>query len=54
MANIKITVEYDGTDYCGWQYQKNTAKTIQYQLEKALSRINKSPVRVHGAGRTDA
>lgn len=54
MCNIKITVEYDGSNYCGWQLQKNTDQTIQAQLEKAVSRLNKSPVRVYGAGRTDS
>ncbi|MFW5984914.1 MAG: tRNA pseudouridine(38-40) synthase TruA [Halanaerobiaceae bacterium] len=54
MANIKIVVEYDGTDYHGWQLQKNTSDTIQGKLETAVSRLNKSKVRVHGAGRTDA
>ena len=54
MANFKVTVEYDGTDYNGWQVQKNTQSTIQNQLEKAVSCLNKKKVRVHGAGRTDA
>lgn len=54
MDNIKITVEYDGTNYHGWQIQKNVEPTIQQKIEKALTLINKSPVRIHGAGRTDA
>ena len=54
MANFKITVEYDGTAYNGWQIQKNTDETIQNYLEKAATRLNKKPVRVQGAGRTDA
>ncbi|MTI60546.1 MAG: tRNA pseudouridine(38-40) synthase TruA [Firmicutes bacterium] len=52
--NIKITLEYDGTNYSGWQKQKNTTKTIQGVLEKSLSKINKEPVGLTGAGRTDA
>ncbi|SFL90658.1 tRNA pseudouridine(38-40) synthase TruA [Halanaerobium salsuginis] len=52
--NYKITLEYDGSNYSGWQIQKNTAQTIQQKLEEALTTLNKSRVRVTGAGRTDA
>lgn len=54
MYNIKLTLEYDGTNYSGWQIQKNTSNTIQEELEKALTIINKKPVKVQGSGRTDA
>lgn len=54
MQNTKLTLEYDGTAYSGWQIQKNTDKTIQQILEKALTRINKKAVKIIGAGRTDA
>lgn len=54
MRNIKLTLEYDGTNYSGWQTQRNTPNTIQEKLEKALTSINKKPVKVYGAGRTDA
>ncbi|MFP4661199.1 MAG: tRNA pseudouridine(38-40) synthase TruA [Halanaerobiales bacterium] len=54
MQNIKLTLEYDGTNYSGWQIQKNTPHTIQQRLQEALSRINKKPVKVQGASRTDA
>ncbi len=54
MRNIMITIEYDGTNYQGWQYQKHTDKTIQETLEKKLSKLNKSKVNVIGAGRTDS
>ena len=54
MTNIKITVDYDGTEYCGWQLQENTGATIQNKLEQAVSRLNKTQTRVHGAGRTDS
>lgn len=50
---IKITLEYDGTDYAGWQYQPDVA-TVQGTVEEALAKILKEPVRVHGAARTDA
>ncbi|MGM0410244.1 MAG: tRNA pseudouridine(38-40) synthase TruA [Bacillota bacterium] len=54
MSNIKITVEYDGSNYQGWQFQKHTNKTIQEVLENKLGKLNKSPVKVIGAGRTDS
>ncbi|MFW5972047.1 MAG: tRNA pseudouridine(38-40) synthase TruA [Bacillota bacterium] len=54
MRNIKLTIEYDGTRYSGWQIQKNTLLTIQQKLQDALTVINKRPVKVQGASRTDA
>ena len=50
---IKLTLEYDGTGYAGWQVQPDVA-TVQGALEEALEKILKEPTRVHGAGRTDA
>ena len=52
--NIRITLEYDGSRYDGWQKQGNTAHTIQGKLETVLSRMIGEPVAVQGAGRTDA
>lgn len=52
--NIKITLQYDGTRYDGWQKQGNTDKTIQGKLEQVLEKMAGIPVSVHGAGRTDA
>jgi tRNA pseudouridine38-40 synthase len=49
---IKLTLEYDGTNYSGWQLQAHH-ETIQGRIEAALKTIFKQPVRVHGAGRTD-
>lgn len=48
----KIAVEYDGTNYFGWQVQNN-GPTIQGQLQKALLKIFKTKVKLLGSGRTD-
>lgn len=53
MRNVKVVVEYDGTDYFGFQYQPNVP-TIQGELERVLARILKEKVTVYGSGRTDA
>ena len=52
--NYKITIQYEGTRYDGWQKQGNTENTIQGKLEKVLERMAGQPVEVHGSGRTDA
>ena len=52
--NYKLTIQYDGTRYDGWQRQGSTDNTIQGKLEGVLSRLAGQPVEVHGAGRTDA
>ena len=52
MPRIKLTIEYDGTEYNGWQYQKNN-KTIQGSIEQALKTIFKKEIKIVGAGRTD-
>ena len=54
MYNYKLTIQYDGTRYRGWQVQGNTDQTIQGKLEGVLSRLTGQPVEVHGSGRTDA
>ncbi len=51
--NYRMTVAYDGTAYSGFQIQVDRP-TIQGELEEALARLTTKPVRVHGAGRTDA
>jgi tRNA pseudouridine38-40 synthase len=53
MPVIKLTLQYDGTDYVGWQRQPN-GTSIQELLEGALAPIEGTAVTVHGAGRTDA
>ena len=51
--NFKLTIQYDGTDFHGWQMQ-NELRTVQGELTKALSLIEGRDVVVHGSGRTDA
>ncbi len=53
MRTVLLTLEYDGTSYVGWQVQPN-GPSIQAELERALGTILQGPVRVTGAGRTDA
>lgn len=53
MRNIRLTLEYDGGGYYGWQVQASLP-TIQGVIERALSTITQLPVRLIGAGRTDA
>jgi tRNA pseudouridine38-40 synthase len=50
---IKLRLEYDGTDYSGWQYQSGQ-DSIQARLEEVIERVLGEKVRVRGAGRTDA
>lgn len=51
--NIKLTLEYDGTRYHGWQVQAS-GETIQGVLERAVSTLMGVPIRIIGSGRTDA
>jgi tRNA pseudouridine38-40 synthase len=53
MRNLKLTIAYDGTDYCGWQVQPGRP-TIQGLLETALAELEGAAVKLHGSGRTDA
>ena len=53
MKRVALLVQYDGSNYSGWQRQKN-AKTVQEILEKALFKITKKNVKTFAAGRTDA
>lgn len=53
MPRVLLTIQYLGTRYAGWQAQTN-ALSIQQVMEEALAAIYGSPLRIHGAGRTDA
>ncbi|MDR7857660.1 tRNA pseudouridine(38-40) synthase TruA [Tissierella sp.] len=52
MKNIKLTIEYEGTNYSGWQRQNNCI-TIQGKLEEALEQMTKEKINLLGSGRTD-
>lgn len=53
MRNIKLTIEYDGTDYSGWQTQPGFP-TVQKTIENCLSKITNENIKIHGSGRTDS
>ena len=52
MFNYQIKIEYDGSKFVGWQFQKNGI-SIQEKIEKALKKIFKKKIKINGAGRTD-
>ena len=52
--NYRLTIQYDGTRYNGWQRQNNTSSTIQGKLEAILTRMAGCEVEIQGSGRTDA
>jgi len=54
MRNIKLSLQYDGTRYDGWQKQGNTDKTIQGKIETVLSQILNENIEINGSGRTDS
>ena len=53
MRNFKLTIEYDGTDFQGWQVQSEKNRTVQGEIEKVLRIIFKKKLRLIGSGRTD-
>lgn len=53
MKNVKLTLEYDGTNYCGWQKQKNVV-TVQEEVEKIIGEITGEKIDVIGCSRTDS
>ncbi len=53
MRTLRMTLAYDGTNYCGWQLQPNGV-SLQQVVEHALSQFTREPIRVTASGRTDA
>lgn len=53
MVRMVLGIEYDGSDFFGWQWQKN-GRSVQLELEKALSAVANEPISVQCAGRTDS
>lgn len=53
MENIRLLIEYDGSDFIGWQIQPN-GRSIQGELERALGEILQEPIATVAAGRTDS
>ncbi|NUO07754.1 MAG: tRNA pseudouridine(38-40) synthase TruA [Candidatus Brocadia sp.] len=53
MRNVRLLIEYEGTHYAGWQWQKNVS-TIQETLSKAIGHVVQEPIKIYGASRTDA
>ena len=54
MPNYKLTIQYEGTRYKGWQEQKTTDATIQGKLQRVLERMSGEKIDLQGSGRTDA
>lgn len=54
MKNYKITIQYDGSRYRGWQVQNSTDMTIQGKIQNVLSEMTGQAIEVIGSGRTDA
>ncbi|MBO0467237.1 tRNA pseudouridine(38-40) synthase TruA [Enterococcus plantarum] len=54
MRNIKLTIEYDGTRYQGWQRLGDSDKTIQGKIENILTQMTRTRIEIIGSGRTDA
>lgn len=50
---IRLLIAYDGSNYCGWQRQRQGEPTIQEAVERQLSRLCDETITLHGAGRTD-
>ncbi len=54
MRNFKLTIEYDGTNFNGWQIQSQGERTVQGEIQKVLLQVFKQKVTVFASGRTDA
>ncbi len=53
MRNIALNLQYEGTNYAGWQIQKN-ANTIEAEIEKAITKLTGKFISVNGCSRTDS
>ena len=53
MGRIKLTIEYDGSEYVGWQRQQN-GRSIQEEVEICLEKLFKAQIKIYVSGRTDA
>mgnify|MGYP006277648087 CR=1 FL=1 len=53
MRNIKLILEYDGTEFCGWQRQRSD-RTVQEEVERSLSMLTEEDIKLTAAGRTDS
>jgi len=53
MRNIKLTISYDGTEYSGWQFQKN-GRSIQEMIQKSIKKLTGESVNLTASGRTDS
>ena len=53
MRNLKIIIEYDGTDFVGWQMQAN-GRTVQEEITNVLEQVLQQPITLIGSGRTDS
>lgn len=54
IKNIKLTIEYDGTNYSGWQIQKRYGDSIQKIIQDCIEKVSKEKVKLISSGRTDA
>ncbi len=54
MRNIKLTIEYEGTHFSGWQIQGKRQRTVAGQIEKTLKKLFRKNIRLIGSGRTDS
>lgn len=53
MKNIKLTIEFDGSNFCGWQKQPK-GRTVQETIEKAIHKATNEQIEINGSSRTDA
>ena len=53
MKNIKLTIEFDGSNFCGWQKQPK-GRTVQETIEKAIFKATNEQIEINGSSRTDS